>query len=188
MAFADSAITAAVALLGVALGGYLSIRNQDRLWARDHARQWRDIRLSTYKDFLAAYRQYIAFTLEPSANITAVPHPRDPDTFMPFFDPIGRPYRERFDAASIAARLVSESSETTECITRLTRCAREIAASRATHGVDDMPSEAFDRLWQAQDALLTACRRELGLLPVRNDSSLTSLARATSSTGRARRR
>jgi hypothetical protein len=30
----------------------LSIRNQDRLWARDHAHQWRDIWLSTYKDYL----------------------------------------------------------------------------------------------------------------------------------------
>jgi hypothetical protein len=165
MTLANSAITATVALLGVLLGGYLSIRNQDRLWARDHARHWRDIRLSAYKEFLGAYRQYIAFTVEPTAKITAIPHPRAPNTLIPLFDEVGRSYKERIDEASIAARLVSESSETTDAIMRLSRCARAVAASRASHGIDDMPSEVFERLWSAQDAVLVTFRRELGLPP-----------------------
>ncbi|MEV5691823.1 hypothetical protein, partial [Micromonospora globbae] len=32
-------------------------------------------------------------------------------------------------------------------------------------GSDDMPPEVFERLWAAQDELLSACRRELGLVP-----------------------
>ena len=45
------------------------------LVAPDHARQWRNIRLSAYKDFLSAYREYIAFTVEPAAKIFTEPHP-----------------------------------------------------------------------------------------------------------------
>lgn len=134
MDLAGNLATAALALLGVLLGGWLSIRNQDRLWRRDHARQWRDIRLNAYKEFLAAYRQYIAFAVEPTAKISAVPHPRSPGVFMPFFDEVGRPYKERIDSASIAARLVSESPETTNAIVRLSRCARDVAASREPAG------------------------------------------------------
>jgi hypothetical protein len=158
-------VTAVLALLGVLLGGWLSTRIQDRLWKRDHARQWRDIRLSVYKEYLGAYRQYVAFTVEPDVNISAIPHPRIPGTLMPVFDRVGRPYKERFDTASSTARLVSESTETTDKIMEVNRCARAIAASRAVHAVDEMLSDAFDRLWAAQDELLVAFRRELGLPP-----------------------
>jgi hypothetical protein len=34
-------VTAAVTLLGVALGGWLTVWNQDRMWRREHSRQWR---------------------------------------------------------------------------------------------------------------------------------------------------
>lgn len=54
-----TSITAVIALLGVLLGGWLSLRNQDRLWQRDHARQWRDIQLAAYKDFVVATRAYV---------------------------------------------------------------------------------------------------------------------------------
>jgi hypothetical protein len=75
-----TSITAAIALIGVLLGGWLSLHNQDRLWRRDHARQWRDIRLAAYKDFVVASRAYVAYAAEPSAGVTAVPHPRVPNT------------------------------------------------------------------------------------------------------------
>ena len=84
MDVASIAITAAVTLLGVTLGEWLSVWNQDRIWRREYARQWRDIRLSAYKDFLSAYRAYLAFVQDPSSKITAVPHPRRPDELMPF--------------------------------------------------------------------------------------------------------
>ncbi|MFD0412508.1 hypothetical protein [Streptomyces sp. NPDC127108] len=102
MDVAGASITAGVALVGVLLGGWLSIRNQERLWQRDHARQWRDIRLSNYRDFVAAYRQYVAFALEPTANISAVPHPEREGDSTPFFDHVGRPYKERLDGAATA--------------------------------------------------------------------------------------
>jgi hypothetical protein len=98
-------ITAMIALFGVLLGGLLTFRHQDRLWWRDHARHWRDIRLSTYKDFLSACRQYVTFTLEPTANIEAVPHPYNPGQVMPFFDEAGRPYKENLEASMMTVRL-----------------------------------------------------------------------------------
>ncbi|WP_162688818.1 MULTISPECIES: hypothetical protein [unclassified Streptomyces] len=160
----STAITGAVALLGVVVGGWLSIRNQDRLWHRDHARQWRDIRLAAYKDFVLAYRQYVAFTLEPTANITAVPHPRIPGELMPYFDQEGRPYKEGLEGASTAVRLVSESPDTLNAAADVVRSVRQIAAARATCSEATLPPEVFERLWTAQKAFLLATRKELGLV------------------------
>jgi hypothetical protein len=161
--FATSAITAVVTLLGVALGGWLTTRNQERLWRRDHARQWRDIRLSTYSEFLTAYRQYIAFALEPTARISAVPHPRRPDELMPFFDETGRPYREKFEGAMMAVRLVSDRPATSEAAGELINRARHIASARATHSAQDIPNELFEDLWRVQTKFMVATRSELGL-------------------------
>ena len=166
MTLINSAITAALALLGVLLGGYLSLHNQDRLWARDHARQWRDIRLSADKEFLAAYRQYVAYALEPTARITAVPHPRKPGELMPFFDEVGRPYKEKLEAGFTAVRLVSELPETVSTVIGVVTAARQIAAARAEVSSAGLPSEAFQKLWSTEQEFLIAVRRELGLAPM----------------------
>lgn len=165
MSLVSSAITAVVTLLGVLVGGWLSVRNQDRLWHRDHARQWRDIRLAAYNDFLSAYRQYFAFTLEPEAKITTVVRPEVSEP-LPYFDENGRPYKEKMDAALMAARLVSERPETLAALNGLATGARGIAAARATQAADSIPQDRFQRLWEAQQAFLTAARVELGLPPV----------------------
>lgn len=163
MSIVGNVITAAVALLGVVLGGWLTLRNQDRSWQREHARQWRDIRLAAYNEFLSAYRQYVAFTLEPTAKIAAVPHPRATGEMMPFFDEAGRPYKERLESAFTAVRLVSELPDTVRTCIGVVTGARQIAAARATLSEADLPSEPFKALWSAEQEFLTAARRELGL-------------------------
>jgi hypothetical protein len=158
-----NAITAVVALLGVVIGGWLTVRNQERSWQREHARQWRDIRLAAYDDFLAACRQYIAFTLEPTAKIIAVPHPREPGGMMPFFDEVGRPYKEKLESTFTAVRLVSELPDTVRTCVGVVNAARQIAAARATFSEAELPSEPFKTLWSAEQQFLIAARQELGL-------------------------
>ncbi|WP_260696008.1 hypothetical protein [Streptomyces sp. IB201691-2A2] len=162
----SNGITAAVTLFAVLLGGWLSTRGQDRLWRREHARQWRDIRLAAYRDFLTAYREYVAFTRDPAANISAVPHPTRLGKMMPFFDEIGRPYMERMEATKTSARLVSEWPATVNAVDQLVRRARKIAATRATHDAGDIPAGEFQELWAAERDFLAAARRELGLSPM----------------------
>lgn len=159
----STAVTGGITLLAVLLGGWLSVQNQDRLWRRDHARQWRDIRLTAYRDFLSAYREYIAFTLEPTANISARPHPRRPGDMMPYFDEIGRPYLEKLDATRTAVRLVSEFPETGDILDLLVRRARRIAAARATYGSEEIPDEDWQQLWASEHAFITAARQEISL-------------------------
>jgi hypothetical protein len=159
----SNAITGGITLLAVLLGGWLSIQNQNRLWQRDHARQWRDIRLSTYRDFLSAYREYIAFTLEPTANISARPHPRRAGDLMPYFDEVGRPYLEKLDATRTAVRLISELPGTGDALDVLVRRTRRIAAMRATHSAEEIPDKDWQRLWAAEHAFITAARQEVGL-------------------------
>jgi hypothetical protein len=161
-----NAVTAAVTLLGVLLGGWLSVRNQERLWNRDHARQWRDIRLAAYSDFLAAYREYFAFALEPAARIASLTRIDFPDEPLPYFDELGRPYKEKLDSALMVVRLVSEMGETTDALHELVAGVRGIAAARATSAADEIPQGKFDLLWEAQKRFIIAARRELGLTTI----------------------
>jgi hypothetical protein len=154
----------------------MSFRNQDRLWWRDHDRQWRDIRLATYNEFLSAYRQYVAFTLEPTANITSVPHPRVPGEQMPFFDDVGRPYKERLESTFTAVRLVSALPQTVNACIGVVTGARQIAAARAAHSERDLPSEPFRDLWSAEQAFLITARKELGLPAMSREPTLDQQA------------
>jgi hypothetical protein len=165
MNLVSNAITALVALLAVWLGGWLSTRNQDRSWGREHLRQWRDIRLTAYSEFLSAYREYVAFTGEPNVKITTAPHPRHPGELMPFFDERGTRYKEKFEATVTTARLVSEQPQTEAALMTLVRRARRVAAERATHSVETVPPEAFKELWDAQNqsVFVATARLELGL-------------------------
>ncbi|MEU5002048.1 hypothetical protein [Streptomyces sp. NPDC021622] len=108
----------------------------------------------------------MAYTLEPTANITAVQHPRKPDSLMPFFDAAGWPYKEKLEEASMAVRLVTESAETLSATGDVVRCVRQLAALRATHCASALPVNDFERLQLAQNAFLTAVRRELGLTTI----------------------
>jgi hypothetical protein len=157
------AITAAVTLFGVVLGGWLTVWNQDRIWRREHARQWRDIRLSAYKDFLSAYRAYLAFVQDPGSKIAAVPHPHRQDESMPFFDADGRPYREKLEATRMGVTLVSQEAETRDALFRVMRCARAIAAARATNLPDELSNDLFQNLFAAHNEFISAARMELGL-------------------------
>jgi len=167
---ASVAITAVVTLLAVMLGGWLTVWNQDRMWRREHARQWRDIRLSAYQDFLSAYRQYLAFVQDPNSKITAVPHPRHPDELMPFFDADGRSYREKLESARMGVNLVSQEPETRDAAFLLMQRVRAIAAARATKSPEEIVDDSFPNLFADHRAFISAARNELGLpnMPARN--------------------
>lgn len=165
-----NATTAAVTLLAVLLGGWLSVRNQDRTWRRDHSRQWRDIRLTIYQDFLSAYREYLAFVQDPAAKISAVPHPHRSDDMMPFFDSDGRPHKERLEATRMAVNLVSEFPETIDALLYLMQRVRNLAGARSTYTPAEIPQELWDSLFTAHNDFLLATRRELGLIEVHTSS------------------
>lgn len=156
-------VTAVTTLMAVVLGGWLTIRAQDRLWRRDHQRQWRDIRLAAYTSYLTAFREYVAYVLQPTARVLAVPRPRTPNDLMPFFDETGSAYKERLEATKTALRLISGRSGVVRASNAMVRHARSLAAGRATHDIDAIPPERFERLWSAEREFVLAAREELGL-------------------------
>lgn len=164
MGVAQLGITATTTLGAVVLGGWLTTRAQDRLWRRDNRRQWRDIRLAAYTGFLTAFREYVAYVLQPPVRIVAVARPRSPNDLMPFFDEKGTPYKERLEATKTALRLVSGRANVVQASSALVRQARLLAADRAAHDVDTIPPERFDQLWAAERAFVLAARDELGLV------------------------
>ncbi len=82
---------------------------------------------------------------------------------MPFFDEVGRPYKEKLEAAFTAVRLVSEHPDTVRTCIGVVTGARQVAAARANYSAADLPSEPFEELWSAEQAFLIAARKELGL-------------------------
>ena len=122
-----------------------------------------NIRLKAYTEFLGAVREYVAFTLNPDARITAVPRPTEPGDLMPFFDAEGGRYRERLESTKTSLRLVAGRPELVRESSTLVRQARLLAAARAGADVDALPAERFDALWQAERQFIDAARAELSL-------------------------
>lgn len=172
-------VTAVAALIGVLVGGWITIRNQDRQWQREHAQQWRDIRLSTYTEFVSAYREYVAFALEPTAHIVVRPHPRVPE-LMPFFDGAGRPYKERLEAAMASMRLVCESDASKLASSRVVSAVRQIAAARSTTSADAVDPALFAELYAAQYEFINTARAEVGLTALTSNPLLTGEAGSNS--------
>jgi len=150
--------SAIVPLAAVIIGGALTILAQHRLTRREHDRQWRDIRLSHHREFLAALREYIAYVTLPTTTVTAVPRQREPHDLMPHFADAAK--QQRLDAAKTTLRLVS-NPEAVEASRAVVHAARTLAAARATVAPADLPTELFDTLWESERAFVRAARAEL---------------------------
>jgi hypothetical protein len=159
----EVSVTAVTTLIAAALGGWLTLRAQDRLWRRDHHRQWRDIRLATYTDYLTAFREYVAYVLRPTTRVVAVPRPREPNDLMPFFDETGSVYKERLEATKTAVRLIAGQPGVVRASNAMVRYARLLAADRAGSDVDAIAPDRFEQLWSAEREFVLAARAELGL-------------------------
>jgi len=163
MAVFQVMVAAGATLLAVVLGGWLTLRGQERSWKRDHARQWRDIRLEHYVEFISAFREYVAFVQLPTTQIRAVPRQRVPHDLMPYFDEAGSKYRERLDTAKTALRLVCGTTDLVEASRRMVHEARSLAAARASRAAENIPAGQFDQLWKSERAFVELARNELGL-------------------------
>lgn len=163
MSAVQVSLTAVTTLAAVLLGGWLTLRSQDRSWRRDHQRQWRDIRLAAYTGFIDAFRAYVAYVLRPDARITSAPRPRQPFDLMPFFDEVGTPYREKLESSKTRLRLVCDQEAVVAASNEMVRHARLLAAERATCDVDRIPGKLFEQLWQSEREFVLAARQELGL-------------------------
>jgi hypothetical protein len=157
------AVTGGVTLVAVLLGGWLTARMQSRQATRDHLREWRQIRLARYDEFVAVHREYVAYMLDPDTTIGSLPHPTRPGVSMPVVGKDGRRYRERLDAARTAVYLVCESAGTRDAARALVAHVRELSAAGGGALVSAAPTSEFDKLWQLERQFVRAARSELGL-------------------------
>lgn len=156
-----------VTVLAVLIGGWLSSRAQFRQSEKQDDSNWRAVRIAKYAQFLTAYRQYIAYALDPEAKISAVPHPRLPNTMMPFFDATGRRYREQLEAARAELLLACVDDAVEHATLMLLRQARSIAASRHNTAATDIPPQQFEALWTLEREVINQARKDLGLSRLR---------------------
>lgn len=179
MSILNSVVAGVVALLGVLLGGFITIRNQEKMWMREHDRQWRDIRLRTFEDFVAACRAMMAYITSTSAEITATPHPRRAGERIPHFTESGLPVREEMESTISKLRLVALMDETTIYAHRMVYALRDLAAARALYPHDEIPDNMFVQFFVAQQCFLTAARAEMGLPELPDRGRETEGARTT---------
>ncbi len=163
----DSAVwlSGVLALVGVGLGGVLSLRAQDRAWRREEVRRWRDARRATYAEFVAAVRQYRAFVTGPDVGVEVWSHP-DGTRLIPGVAAEGAEHQTRMEAAFTAVQLVAQDQETVNKAHLLSSIARRVAVARAVHGAGRVPSELDESLFIAERDFLNCARRDLGLLTV----------------------
>ena len=158
-------VTAGAALLGGVMGGWFAFFRDKRAWLHEHEKHWQETRLETYKEFLTAHREYLAYVMLDTTRIEARMHPRL-DEMMPFFDADGRPVRQRQEAAFTALRLVTLNQETEAAMVKLVTSARQIACARAEYDPKSIHSDLFAATSRYEQEFINAARRELGLAPL----------------------
>jgi hypothetical protein len=139
------------------IGGFMTLKNQERSWAREHQRQWRDIRLKSFMEFVAAYRAMLAYISSPSAEITASPHPRREEQMIPYFDETGRQLREQMEATITQIRLIAQNLETATSAHEVVYDLRSLAAARATQSHDKVPNSLFTSALEEPAAVPDSC-------------------------------
>jgi hypothetical protein len=157
-------VTAGAALFGAGIGAWIPFFSDKRTWQREHEKHWQDTRLETYKEFLTAHREYLAYVMLDSTIIEARSHPRY-EEMIPFFDAEGRPVRQRQEPAFTALRLVAMSQQTETAMVKVVTSVRQVACARAEHDPKNILSELFAAVSRYEEEFIVAARREMGLSP-----------------------
>ena len=156
-----------IALLGVWIGGRLTLRTQRASWERADQQHWRDMRHAAYTEFLGAIRDYRSYIGRSSTKIGARKH-TDGLRLMPEFEPSSSHHIQRLDAAFAQVQLVSPDQGTVDAARRAARISRRVAVAKALEESAVIPYEFDLQFWEAQLAFVNAVRLEFDLPTISN--------------------
>jgi hypothetical protein len=151
-----------VALLGVLLGGLLSSRSQTRAWNQEDTRRWRESRMATFGDFVAAVREFRTYALRPDARIRLIALP-DGKRLAPGFEGDGTTRYQEIEATLARVKMVAQDQATIDAALLHLRLARRFAVARAVYGLGKIPEDLDTRLFTTELGFLNTARTELGL-------------------------
>src|SRR5512142_903822 len=117
------------ALGGVAVGGLLTFKGQDKAWLREETVRWRDARKSAYTEFSAAIRSYRSYASRSDAKIGIALHP-DGKRIVPILAADGAEFKEATEATYAKLRFVAGGGEVVSHAEILLRMTRRWATAR----------------------------------------------------------
>ena len=144
------------ALVGVALGGWLTSRSQRRLLELEHRREQRRSREEAYVALLAAYRRFRVFVLTQAEGVDVVGGPPG----VPLVRDAGE-YSDAVQDATARVQLLSGSADVLSASRALSRAFRDVARARATHPRGAVPDLLIDAARQAELHFAEAARSDL---------------------------
>jgi hypothetical protein len=150
------------ALLGVAVGGLLSFRSQDRAWRREDLQRLRNDRQQAYARMAAAAREYRSYAMRRDAVIEIVSHP-DGVRLIPLFGNDGTHFKQALESAYAELKLVAVDQEIVGTAAMLARMMRRCAVARVLHDGGLVGEKIDTAIWTAERAFIDTARRELGL-------------------------
>jgi hypothetical protein len=155
------------ALIGVWIGGQLTLKTQRASWERAERQHWRDTRQVAYTEFLGAIRDYRSYIGRTTTTIGVRQH-ADGRRLMPEFEPSGSQHIQRLDAAFAQVQLVSPDQTTVDAARFAARVSRRTAVAKALNNSSSIPYDFDVQFWDAQLSFVNAVRAEFSLPAVSN--------------------
>ena len=160
----SAVVGVAGALAGVALGGWLSWRQQLTVQRLTRQQSERDAKRVAYVEFLATVRRFRRFILTSSVEVTLRDQVANP--VVPVAIVLGADdYWDALEHATSQLWIVSGHASTVgEAARQLTDAFYEVARARATHEPQRVPPEVVEASRQAERRFADAARADLGVL------------------------
>ena len=158
-----AALSPAIALLGVWIGGRLSFRTQEKAWKQAEVQKWREIRRSAYGDFITTARRYRTYIGKTNAANIRIRHFKGAYLDVDLDDE-GVAHKRDLDAALAQVQLMADDQGTVYAARALVGMTRRFAAGKGVYRTQEIPPEYItEAYWNAELAFINATRTEFGM-------------------------
>jgi hypothetical protein len=154
-----------VALTGVWLGSWLTLRNARQAAKAEQLHRERENRRSVYSRYLTACRQFVDYLKQPSNRIDVV-RSTDNVLVVPLLAGDGAALRQAVEAASADLLMATHSPEVVEKARELRLAILRFAIDRTDSADGIIPEPTFLTFQSAEQHYLDAARSDLGMTPI----------------------
>lgn len=151
-----------VALIGVWLGSWLTLRNARQSAQAERRHREREELRRAYSRYLTACRQFVDYLKQPANQVDVVRSP-DGQLVVPMFSGDGAALRQAVEAASADLLMVTSSLDVAERARELRVAVLRFAIDRANSTDGIIPESSFRTFQPAEQAFLDAARSDLDM-------------------------
>ncbi|GAA3215810.1 hypothetical protein ACFO1B_14825 [Dactylosporangium siamense] len=154
-----------VALIGVWLGSWLTLRNERQKAQAEQRHREREELRRAYSRYLTACRQFVDYLKQPANPVDVIRSP-DGRLVVPKLSGDGAALRQAVEAASADLLMVTSSPDVAEQARELRVAVLRFAIDRANSPDGIVPDLSFRTFQPSEQAFLNAARRDLGMAAI----------------------